>query len=285
MTSNQPRQHVACHVLDTGHCLAREAMLIRGGSRQTIACHSLVALIEHPRHGWGLWDTGYAPRILAETERWPFRLYRHVTPLRLRPELALPAQLPRWGLAPADIRWIILSHLHADHIAGLLDFPNAEVVLTAAAYEGVVGLRGWRALARAFIPNLLPADLAGRARLVREFAGPPLPGLGPTYDVFGDGALQLVMLPGHGRGQVGLFAHTAERRILFAADAAWVSRSIRERRLPHPLTYLFIDDRRALRQSLDRLHAFAQQCPDVTIVPTHCPEAYAREVIGASPDH
>jgi glyoxylase-like metal-dependent hydrolase (beta-lactamase superfamily II) len=86
------------------------------------------------------------------------------------------------------------------------------------------------------------------------------------------------MLPGHARGQVGLLAHTAERRILFAADGAWHSRSIRERRLPHPLTYLFVDDRRALRQTLGRLHTFARQYPDITIVPTHCPEAYAREV-------
>jgi glyoxylase-like metal-dependent hydrolase (beta-lactamase superfamily II) len=278
MTIDQPQTYVTCHVLDTGYCLAHESMLIRGGARQTQACHSLVALIEHPRHGWGLWDTGYAPRMEHETAGWPFRLYRYATPLRLRPELAVCAQLPRWGLAPADIRWIILSHLHADHIAGLLDFPAAQVILTAAAYDSVAGLRGWRALARAFIPNLLPANLASRARLVREFSGPPLPSLGPTYDVFADGSLRLVMLPGHGRGQVGLLAHTAERQILFAADGAWLSQSIRERRLPHPLTYLFIDDRRAMRQTLDRLHAFARQFPDITIVPTHCPEAYAREV-------
>lgn len=278
MTIYQPHEYVVCHLLDTGYCLARESMLIRGGAWRKRDCHSLVALIEHPRHGWGLWDTGYAPRIESETARWPFRLYRYVTPLRLRPELALPAQLSRFGLSPADIRWIILSHLHADHIAGLLDFPTAQIILTAAAYDSAVELRGWRALARALIPNLLPADLAGRATLVREFAGPPLSQLGPTYDVFGDGALQLVMLPGHGRGQVGLLAHTAERRILFAADAAWLSQSIRERRLPHPLTYLFIDDRHQLRQTLGRLHAFAQQFPEITIVPSHCPEAYAREV-------
>jgi hypothetical protein len=66
--------------------------------------------------------------------------------------------------------------------------------------------------------------------------------------------------------------------LLFAADGAWLTQSIRERRLPHPLTYVFIDDRFALRQTLDRLHAFAQQYPDITLIPTHCPEAYAREV-------
>jgi glyoxylase-like metal-dependent hydrolase (beta-lactamase superfamily II) len=278
MTIREPHNHVVCYVLDTGHCLAHESMLMRGGRRQTVACHSLAALIQHPLHGWGLWDTGYAPRIERETARWPFRFYRYATPLRLRPELAVAAQLPRWGLAPADIRWIILSHIHADHIAGLLDFPSAQVILTADAYASVAGRGGWRALARAFIPNLLPADLSSRARFIREFLGPPLPPLGPTYDLFDDGSLQLVRLPGHARGQVGLLAHTAERRMLFAADGAWLSRSIRERRLPHLLTYLFIDNRRELCQTLDQLHAFAQCYPDISIVPTHCPEAYAREV-------
>ncbi|MFL5800157.1 MAG: MBL fold metallo-hydrolase [Roseiflexaceae bacterium] len=270
--------HVTCHILDTGHCLAHESLVMRGGRRQKIACHSLVALIQHPRHGWGLWDTGYAPRMEHETARWPFRLYRYATPLCLHPELAVAAQLPRWGLAPVDIGWVILSHLHADHIAGLHDFPTARIILSAAAYDSVVGRHGWRALSRAFIPNLLPSDLASRATFIREFPDAPLPLLGPTYDLFNDASLQLVLLPGHGRGQLGLLAHTAERRILFAADGAWLSQSIRERRTPHPLTYLFIDDRRAMRQTLDRLHAFAEYYPDITIIPTHCPEAYAREV-------
>jgi glyoxylase-like metal-dependent hydrolase (beta-lactamase superfamily II) len=270
--------HVTCHVLDTGHCLAHESLVMRGGARRQIACHSLVALIQHPQQGWGLWDTGYAPRMEQATAHWPFSLYRRATPLRLRPELAVAVQLPRWGLAPADISWIILSHLHADHLAGLIDFPAARIFLTADAYQSIQGRRGLRALAKAFIPSLLPADLFERATFIREFSGPALPALGPTYDLFGDGALLLMPLPGHGRGQVGLLAQTAERQILFAADGAWLTRSIRERRLPHPLTYLFIDDRRAQRDTLDRLHAFAQQSPDVALVPTHCPEAYAREV-------
>ncbi len=270
--------HVTCHILDTGYCLAHESLVMRGGRREQIACHSLVALIQHPQHGWGLWDTGYAPRMEQETARWPFSLYRRATPLQLRPELAVAAQLPRWGLAPANIGWVILSHLHADHLAGLLDFPQARIILSADAYASVLGRRGLRALSRAFIPNLLPADLFERATFICDFSGPALPELGPTYDLFGDGALLLMPLPGHGCGQIGLLARTAERQILFAADGAWLTRSIRERRPPHPLTYLFIDDPQAMRETLDRLHAFAQQFPEVALVPTHCPDAYAREV-------
>src|SRR6185436_7119871 len=43
------------------------------------------------------------------------------------------------GLDPADVKTILISHLHGDHIYGLLDkdtkaqtFPNAEIVIPAA---------------------------------------------------------------------------------------------------------------------------------------------------------
>src|SRR5258706_6800080 len=147
--------HVTCHILDTGHCLAHESLVMRGGERQKIACRSLVALIQHPQHGWGLWDTGYAPRMEHETARWPFRLYRYATPLCLHPELAVAAQLPRWGLAPADIGWVILSHLHADHIAGLHDFPTARIILNRAAYDSIAQRQRWRAHAAAISAQLL----------------------------------------------------------------------------------------------------------------------------------
>lgn len=269
---------VICHLLDTGFCTAHERMMLRGGSAKQIECHALVALIQHPQHGWGLWDTGYAPRMLAETTRLPWSLYRRATPLHLRPELAVVAQLERWNLTAAEIGWIVLSHFHADHVAGLRDFPQARIIATAAAYADVRSRRGWRALRRAFIPNLLPDDFAQRVTLVDEWADAPLPVLGATHDVFGDGALRLVALPGHARGQVGMLVQTAERQMLLAADGAWLSQAIRENRPPHPLTRVFVDDWRAVRQTLARLHTFAQAQPDITIIPTHCPEALRREV-------
>src|SRR5947209_20487677 len=100
----EPEPVLACHVLDTGHCLASEHHLIRGGRRRRVACHSIVALLRHPRHGWMLWDAGYAPRLLEATRGVPFRLYRWATPLRLDPSLAVVAQLPRFGLAARDVR-------------------------------------------------------------------------------------------------------------------------------------------------------------------------------------
>jgi glyoxylase-like metal-dependent hydrolase (beta-lactamase superfamily II) len=264
-----------CHVLDTGHCLASEHHLIRGGARRTVACHSIVALLQHPRHGWFLWDAGYAPRILDATRRFPFRLYQWVTPMRLRPELAVVAQLSRFGLTPADVGTVILSHFHADHVAGLRDFPRAEVVASGAAYEDVRRRRGLSALRRAFVPALLPDDFERRARLLPDLSGPDLGPLGPGHDLFGDGSAVLVELPGHARGQLGLLARTEKGRVLFAADSVWLSASYRERRPPHWVTHLFLDDPRALRRTIDRLHDFARANPDLAVIPSHCPEAFA----------
>jgi glyoxylase-like metal-dependent hydrolase (beta-lactamase superfamily II) len=275
---NQPASLVRCHILDTGFCLAWEHHVMRGGRRRRIECHSLVALFQHPQQGWLLWDTGYAPRLLDATRRLPFSLYRRATPLRIRPELAVIAQLECRGLGPRDIRRIILSHFHADHIAGLRDFPHAEVIVHHAAYDDVIRRRGIAALSRGVIPALLPDDFKKRVTLISAFADSPLPALGATHDLFGDGSLRLVTLPGHARGQMGLLAHTERGPLFFAADGCWLSQSVRERRRPHPLTYLFVDDPRAVATTIERLYAFCSIWPDIPLVPSHCPEAYAREV-------
>ena len=91
----------------------------------------------------------------------------------------------------------------------------------------------------------------------------------------------LVELPGHARGQMGLLARTLRGRVLFAADSVWLSASYRERRPPHRMTHLFIDDPAAMRGTIDRLHDFAAANPDVTVIPSHCPEAFERHVEAA----
>ncbi len=276
--SEKMQAKVKLHILDTGYTVAIERILIRGGGFRKVVCHSLVGLLLHPERGPILFDTGYAPRIMAATRRSPYRLYRWITPLHVKPEEAVVSQLSRFGLTPDDIRYVILSHFHADHIAGLRDFPQARIVASRSAYEDVVPRRGWRALQKAFLPTLMPPDFAPRALLLPEFTGDALPGLGPTHALFDDGFLLLVALPGHAHGQIGLLAVTDKGRVLLAADGCWMLRQVRDQAPPHAITAILADDMRAVRSTIENLHTFTQACPDVRVVPCHCPEAFAREV-------
>ena len=265
----------AFRLLDTGYCLASEHHMIRGGRRQKVACHALVALLHHPVRGWVLWDTGYAPRLFDATRPWPFRLYRWATPLRISAEEAAVRQIERLGVGAGEVGHVFVSHVHADHIAGLRDFPAATLVIHGAAYELALRLRGLRALRHGFVPALLPPDFAARAQVLPPFTGLALPGLGRTHDVFGDGSALLVELPGHARGQIGMLARTPEGEVLLAADGAWLSRAIRERRGPHPLLNLIVDDAQAAQATLEGLHTFMAARPDVRVLPCHCPESLA----------
>ncbi|MBC7804986.1 MAG: MBL fold metallo-hydrolase [Akkermansiaceae bacterium] len=265
------------YLLDTGFCAVKER--IAYGTGNGIApCHAVCGLLHHDARGWLLFDTGYAPRVMEATRFLPYRLYRSVTPFHLREIDTAMRQIARYGLTPDNIETVIVSHFHADHIGGLLDCGAAHFVASRTAFEAIQGRTGLDALRRAFLPPLLPADFAARTTWSEDLhSGEILPGLGATRDLFGDGSCLLVDLPGHARGQIGLIARTVKSESLFfAADATYSARAIRENIPFHPATRFFTDDSRAARATLQALRKYHHACPETLLLPTHCPEVFAR---------
>ena len=263
---------IALHLLDTGHCRSWEHHLLTGGRRRLIDVPCMVALMHHPAHGWGLFDAGYSPRILQATAALPYRIYRWVTPMTVPAESAASAQIARFGVLPEDVRWVVISHFHADHVAGLRDFPRARLIATRQAYDDLCARPGLGGLLRAYLPDLLPEDFATRANLVDSFQASPLEPFGGTYDLFGDGSIRLVELPGHARGQIGAHVAALGGPVFLSADACWMSRGYRELRDAHWLTRLIVDDVRDTRASLAKLRDLSLANPDLRVIPTHCPE-------------
>jgi glyoxylase-like metal-dependent hydrolase (beta-lactamase superfamily II) len=178
------------------------------------------------------------------------------------------------GVATDEVRTVVLSHFHPDHVGGLRDFPRARIVASAEAWRQAVGARGWRGLRRGHLPGLLPADFGSRLLPVEGLDGNP-ERHGPfsnTHDLFGDGRLRLVPLPGHATGHMGLLVQlTEDRRVLFVADACWMSAGYRRGALPSRLTRLVTDDARRLQDSLARIHSAWRDDPGLLVVPSHCP--------------
>ena len=261
---------VTVALLDTGYCTTHASLIARGTGWATVRCAAPAFLIGHPDHGPLLFDTGYGPRLRDAFAHYPERFYRYATPTTFGTPAV--AHLARRGIAAADVGAIIVSHLHADHVAGLCDFPRARFVVTADALALQQAVRGVAAVRRGIVQSLFPPDFAARAHVVPTFADAPLPHLGDTHDLFGDGTVRLVPLPGHARGQMGALVRTATGELLLAADGAWSTQAWREQRPPHWITSAMQDDLTALRATLGAIREFAAARPDVRILPTHCQE-------------
>ena len=275
-------------LLEAGCCRCPGGLSRGYGSWRSIRFPALFALLEHPRFGPMLFDTGYSDDFFSATQQLPYRLYRTLTPVTLRAEQTAVRQLAARNLAPRDIEHVFISHFHADHVSALKDFPNARYRFWPEAYSAVRGRAGLGALRAAFLPDLMPADFDARAQPLSPAAGRPLP---PEYapfrtgvDVLGDASLFAVRLPGHARGQMGLLARTAAGPTFFlVADACWHSAAYRHNRPPHPLANLIFDNPAEYRQTLGQLHQFHQQSPSIILVPSHCDEAAAKYAINTRP--
>lgn len=268
-------------LMSAGHCVHPEHAVLRNWRLRPMKFPAMFALIEHPKRGPILFDTGYSQAFLSATQRLPERLHRVVTPVTLRPEDQAAHQLRAMGIRPEDVELIIASHFHGDHVSGLADFPRARILYFDAAWRAVGHLRGLRALRRGFLPALMPADFDQRAAPVEAQRFVALPQECAPFqrgvDLLGDGSLWAVMLPGHAAGQLGLFVRdTRGETVFLCADACWSSRSYLQQRMPLALARLLFDDWNAYRGTLADLSGFHRARPEVTIVPSHCVDALAR---------
>jgi glyoxylase-like metal-dependent hydrolase (beta-lactamase superfamily II) len=110
--------------------------------------------------------------------------------------------LRRFGLEPGDVDTVVATHCHHDHMASIVHFPGAELVMGAGELD----------FAReAYGPDEVVARLAP---------------LGQVSEVPTDGELQLcagirlVSTPGHTPGHVSVVCDTDHGRVVVAGDAA-----------------------------------------------------------------
>lgn len=102
----------------------RESDLMIGGSEQILEIPAPSFLIEHS-NGLVLFDSGCNPRVAEDAEAYwgPMAKYFKV---RFSRELVVDAQIRAHGYNPADVRYVVVSHLHLDHAGGLALFPQAK---------------------------------------------------------------------------------------------------------------------------------------------------------------
>lgn len=135
-------------------------------------------------------------------------------------------QLAARGIGPSDLACVLMSHLDCDHANGLPDLRGASPVLVAPEEL---------AFAAKFPNNVVRY----RRRWWKdsevkpfEWNGSEGPA-GKSFDVFGDGALTMINIPGHSDGLCALKVAGGDGRfVLLYSDGGYATRSWREQILP-----------------------------------------------------
>lgn len=187
-------------------CAAEDASL-----EMPVSC----ALLKHPQ-GNALFDTGCNPAAAQDAEaRWGGHS-RSCEPI-FDAEASLMGQLSQTGLSASDIDVVICSHLHFDHCGCNAYFDRATILCSAKELDAAQAAN---------------AEPMGYIR--REWdVGLPLQSIDGDHDLFGDGRVTLIPLPGHTPGMMGVHVVLNQSGpFVLASDAVPVSASLHERYAP-----------------------------------------------------
>ncbi|MFI5953200.1 N-acyl homoserine lactonase family protein [Cryptosporangium sp. NPDC051539] len=165
------------------------------------------------------------------------------------------------GFDPAEVRHVVLTHLHYDHAGNVGDFPGAEVVVQRAelAYAAGPSMRH-RSLSHFYEPD----DVVG---IVRDLYTGTV--LAPDGDLTLAPGLELHLVGGHTRGTQVVRVHTARGWVVLAGDAVHFYDNLAERN-PFPA----VVDVETVLDGYQRIERLADSTAH--IVPGHDPQVFDR---------
>jgi N-acyl homoserine lactone hydrolase len=218
-------------------------------------------LVEHPHAGAVLIDTGFHPSVAVDPKKNLGRLSLTVfKDVRMEPEQSASAQLRARGIEPAQVKVVIMTHLHMDHASAISEFPGATFVLSKAEWAAATS----QSQRDGYVKRQF--DHAFDYRLL-DFEGPEAESFatfGRSFDLFGDGSVHCVYTPGHTLGHLSVVLRLRRREALVAADAVYLRRNLNEMRLNHRAA----DDHLSER-SLREIRQYKRETPDALIIPGH----------------
>jgi glyoxylase-like metal-dependent hydrolase (beta-lactamase superfamily II) len=176
--------------LSAGRVRLKKSVYVKTADRsETFEAPVSSALIRH-KQGNVLFDTGCHPSVVEHgEERWG-SLMKVMTPVMRTEDTLLPS-LACVGVSPDDIDVVVNSHFHPDHCGCNQFFKKATILVHAKELEAA---------------KMLAAEAAGYLRADWDH-GQPTDAVTGERDVFGDGKLVLIPLPGHTPGTLGAAVH------------------------------------------------------------------------------
>lgn len=259
--------NIEVSILRCGDISIPELIATRGAlslAPRTIA-HSAI-LIRHPRATF-LYDTGLSSDIALYLRDQP--LFFRKTLANFEFERSLRSHLDERGIqpGPAGLDFVLVSHLHWDHVSGVPDIPGVPLRINRVEYDAALPSMERREGVYGLVRDLMGDNS------IELFGcdGPPYEGFRASHDLFGDGSIVLVPLPGHTPGNTGMFINRANgSRVFLLGDAVWVSENYLRPAPMHPFIWSRVtSDNATALQTLIDLHHFAKSHPEMPMIAMH----------------
>ncbi len=234
-------------------------------SRSWVGLPISVFLIEH-KDGLVLFDTGINPGIVHEPRYISQAIGRFLLKRIFRFEIGRDETLERVletrGFDAKCVSKAIISHLHFDHIGGIADIPQAELLVSEAEWVQLSAPhpeREWVLREHIELPD------ARWCPIKFERAENPLfDAFGGAHDVMGDGSLIILPTPGHTPGSMSLLIRSSiAPPILLIGDLAYSAEAILQDRVPGT------GNAKQLRRTYSKVRDMKAQIPELLIVPSH----------------
>lgn len=196
-------------------------------------------LVEHER-GLVLFDTGLAPSAVADPEG-TYGPLAGALGLDFSEDMRVDRQIESVGYSTEDVTHVVISHSHFDHTGGISLFPNARIYIGAPD------------LPYAYWPMPAAAVFFRTADIepARGFDWHPLTG---DLDLFGDGAIQILSLPGHTPGNTSALVRLPNKSVMLTGDTVHVPEALSDD-LPMPSDYSTLDAVHSIRRMKQVAHA------------------------------
>lgn len=250
------------------HCNIIKASGITTPKKDWIWLPVSAYLIEHPK-GRILVDTGWHREMspdgvydrksqIKSLGSWQLYL---VNQGRIAKGQAIDEHLAKMGLKPSDIDYVLLTHLDCDHANGLSQIKGAKHILVAR--DEMAGIK------KGLTERIRYQERwwKGVDMELFDWNGTEGP-VGRSYDLFGDGSVAMVNIPGHSAGLCAVKIRNEEGKfVLLFSDGGYARKSWEQM-----ITSGICQDKKLQRQSLQWIREQSMLPECVESLANHDPE-------------
>lgn len=206
------------YVLNTGYLETDKNNVVNGatvGTRSNPIVQNewiqlpVMAFLIETDNGYILYDTGSNPD--AMDGYWPINL-QEVYPLYQTKEETLDAQLALCGVKPEDVKTVVVSHLHLDHAGGLYLFEHADVYVPDADYKNALFM---------VHQNPDPTKHGGYVKGDMDVSLKQVHAVKEDFEIAP--GVEVINLPGHTPGLLGLVVHLEGQTIILPQDCVYTA--------------------------------------------------------------